>query len=95
MTNTTKAERAASMIHLRVDERTRVLIDQAARRLGKNRSDFILDVACREATTVLLDQQLFSLDDRSYRHFTELLDMPPADNPRLRRLMATKAPWER
>jgi uncharacterized protein (DUF1778 family) len=95
MATTTKAERAASTINLRVDKRRRALIDQAAQRLGKNRSEFMLDVACREATTVLLDQRVFLLDDKAYRRFTELLDRPPTDNPRLRRLMATKAPWER
>jgi uncharacterized protein (DUF1778 family) len=95
MANTTKAERAASTINLRVDKQRRALIDQAAQRLGKNRSEFMLDVACREATSVLLDQRVFLLDDKAYRRFTELLDKPPADNPRLRRLMATKAPWER
>jgi uncharacterized protein (DUF1778 family) len=95
MANTTKAERAASTINLRVDKRRRALIDQAAQRLGKNRSEFMLDVACREAASVLLDQRVFLLDDKAYRRFTELLDRPPADNLRLRRLMATKAPWER
>jgi uncharacterized protein (DUF1778 family) len=94
MANTTKAERAASTINLRVDKRRRALIDQAAQRLGKNRSEFMLDVACREATSVLLDQRVFLLDDKSYRRFIDLLDRPPANNPRLRRLMATKAPWE-
>lgn len=94
MANTTKSERAASTINLRVDKRRRALIDQAAQRLGKNRSEFMLDVACREATSVLLDQRVFLLDDKSYRRFIDLLDRPPANNPRLRRLMATKAPWE-
>ena len=30
-----------------------------------------------------------------FKTFTEQMDAPPADNPRLRRLLAEKAPWER
>lgn len=82
-------------INLRANQRQRALIDQAAETLGKNRSDFMLEAACREADTVLLDRRLFRLDEKAYRRFTAALDKPPADNPRLRRLLVSKAPWER
>lgn len=83
------------VINLRIDATRRDLIDRAAETLGKNRSEFMLEAACREATTVLLDRRLFSLDDRAFARFISALDAPPADNPRLRRLLARKAPWER
>ena len=82
-------------INLRADERTRSLIDRAAETAGKNRSEFMLDAARREATLVLLDQRLFMLDEETFNRFTAALDKSPAANPRLRRLLATKAPWER
>jgi len=82
-------------INLRTDATSRDLIDRAAEALGKNRSEFMLDVARREATVVLLDQRLFLLDDRAYRRFTTALDAAPTENPRLRRLLRTRAPWER
>jgi uncharacterized protein (DUF1778 family) len=82
-------------INLRADERRRALIDRAAEATGKNRSEFMLEAACREATAVLLDQRFFMLDEKAFRQFTSALDKAPADNPRLRRLLATKAPWER
>jgi uncharacterized protein (DUF1778 family) len=81
-------------INLRADERKRSLIDRAAERLGKNRSEFMLEAACREATAVLLEQRLFLLDEKAYKRFTAALDKPPAENRRLRRLMLTKAVWE-
>jgi|SRR5271165_2661754 len=81
-------------INLRADERKRSLIDRAAQRLGKNRSEFMLEAACREATAVLLDQRLFLLDEKNYKRFTASLDRPPTENRRLRRLLASKAPWE-
>ena len=82
-------------INLRANRRQRALIDRAAETVGKNRADFMLDAACREADAVLLDRRLFLLDDKSYRRFIAALDKPPADNPRLRRLLASKAPWDR
>jgi len=82
-------------INLRANQRQRALIDQAAETLGKNRSDFMLEAACRAAETVLLDRRLFLLDEKAYKRFTAALDKSPADNPKLRRLLASRAPWGR
>lgn len=82
-------------INLRANRRQRALIDRAAEAVGKNRSDFMLEAACREADAVLSDRRFFLLDDKAYRRFITVLDQPPADNPRLRRLLTTRAPWER
>ncbi len=81
-------------INLRANSKQRTLIDRAADVLGKNRSDFMLDAACREADAVLLDRRLFLLDERAYKRFMTALDRPPSENRRLRRLLTTRAPWE-
>lgn len=94
--STTKSrERRDAAINLRVSPSQRALIDRAAAVLGKNRSDFLLDAACREADAVLLDRRFFVLDEKDHQRFCEALDKEPSTNPRLRRLMATKAPWDR
>jgi uncharacterized protein (DUF1778 family) len=93
-TKNTKRETRDATINLRASRRQRALIDRAADALGKNRSDFMLEAACREADAVLLDRRFFLCDEKVYRRFTEALDRRPADNPRLRRLLGTKAPWE-
>ncbi len=90
---TTKRTGRRVTINLRADQVRRALIDRAAERLGKNRSEFMLEAACREATSVLLDQRLFLLDEKAYKRFTAALDKPPAENSRLRRLLMTKAAW--
>jgi uncharacterized protein (DUF1778 family) len=82
-------------INLRTDATSRDLIDRAAKALGKNRSEFMLEVARREATAVLLDRRLFLLDDQAFKRFAAALDASPTENPRLRRLLRTRAPWER
>jgi uncharacterized protein (DUF1778 family) len=82
-------------INLRANQRQRALIDRAAEAIGKNRSDFMLEAACREADSVLLGRRFFVLDEKAYRRFLAALDRPPADNPRLRSLLTSKAPWDR
>jgi uncharacterized protein (DUF1778 family) len=82
-------------INIRVKPQQRDMIDRAAQALGKSRPEFILDIACREAETVLLDRQFFALDDAAYRRFTEALNQPPGNNPRLRKLLRTAAPWDK
>jgi uncharacterized protein (DUF1778 family) len=82
-------------INLRTDDARRALIDRAAAALGKGRTEFMLDAATREAQSVLLDQRFFQLDGPAFRRFTEALDASPAQNPRLRKLLARRAPWER
>ncbi len=81
-------------INLRASGKQRTLIDRAAEALGKNRSDFMLEASCREAESVLLDRRYFSLDADAFEQFMAVLDAPPADNPKLRRLLAEEAPWE-
>ena len=81
-------------INLRALPRQRELIDRAARLLGKNRSDFMLEAACDKAQAVLLDQVFFGLDEERFRHFAALLDAPAEPNPGLERLLAVKAPWQ-
>jgi uncharacterized protein (DUF1778 family) len=73
----------------------KVLIDRAAEALGRSRSDFMLETACREAEAVLLDRRYFSLSADAFKRFTAMLDKPPASNLKLQRLLQTKAPWAR
>ncbi len=80
-------------INLRARPEQRDLIDQAAQLLGKNRSDFMLEVACERAKAVLIDQVFFNLDAERFKAFNALLDAPVAENPGLDRLMALKTPW--
>lgn len=81
-------------INIRAKARQRDLIDQAADRLGRSRSDFMLEAACREAEDVLLDQAFFLVDAGTYAKFQMLIDQPLPPTDRLRRLLRTKAPWD-
>lgn len=95
MATMTKEGGRGEMINLRASQKQKRLIDRAAELLGRTRSDFMLDTACREAETVLLDGRYFGLSPEAFKRFTAMLDKPPANNPKLRRLLQTKAPWEK
>jgi uncharacterized protein (DUF1778 family) len=80
-------------INLRAHPEQRDLIDHAAKLLGKNRSDFMLEVACERARAVILEQTFFTLDSEKFAAFTALLDAPRAHNPGLDRLVKVDPPW--
>ena len=82
-------------INLRASQKQKTLIDHAAQALGRSRSDFMLETACREAEAVLLDRRYFALSETAFKRFAAMLDRPPKSNARLRRLLRAKAPWER
>jgi len=84
----------AVSINIRAKTKQRDLIDQAADRLGRSRSDFMLEAACREAENVLLDQAFFTVDQGTFAKFQALIDNPLTPTDKLRRLLKTKAPWE-
>jgi uncharacterized protein (DUF1778 family) len=81
-------------INMRVQPRERELFGRAAEVSNKSLTSFMLDAALREAEEVLLDRRMFLLDEAAYRKFVDLLDAPPRRNEKLRKLLATKAPWE-
>jgi len=87
--------RESVSINIRAKARQRDLIDQAAEQLGRSRSDFMLDAACRKAEDVLLDQAFFTVDVATFETLQALLDQPLPATDKLRRLLLTKAPWDK
>ncbi len=61
---------------MRVGPSQHALLTKAAALLHKDRSAFILDVACRQAENVLLDQRLFQLNDNDFEAFKAALAAP-------------------
>jgi uncharacterized protein (DUF1778 family) len=86
---------AKGSINLRIETRTRRLIDDAAAMLGKTRTEFMIESARRQAIDVLLDQRLFALDAEGHDAFARSLDNPPAPGPKLRALLRRVPAWRR
>lgn len=89
------AEVRNAPINIRALPRQRNLIDQAASLRNQSRSDFMLEAAYREAESVLLDQRLFLLDEKSFQAFNEILNQPVSDNQALQELLNSQSPWEK
>lgn len=86
---------AKGSINLRIETRTRELIDDAAAVLGKTRTEFMVESARQSAIDVLLDQRMFELDSDKYEAFVKALDNPPPPGPKLRALMRRTPSWEK
>jgi uncharacterized protein (DUF1778 family) len=92
MPATTTQETTTRAVNLRVRDDIRDLIDQAARSQGKSRSEFMIDAARRAAEDALLDQALVRVDQKTYKHFLNVLDQPPGET--YDRLMKVQKPWK-
>ena len=69
-------------------------MEQAARIRGKNRTEFILDAAVREAQATISEQETILVDEATFEEFERLLEAPVPSTGALKELFATKAPWE-
>ena len=85
---------ARGSISLRVDGRTRRLIDETAAVLGKKRTEFMIESARQQAIDVGLDQRLSMLDDDRYHTFVQAPDSPPASGPKLWSLLRRVLAWQ-
>jgi len=80
-------------LNLRIKAEERGLIDRAAKAIGKNRTDFVLDAARHAAEEALLDRTVFTVSPKAYAEFVARLDAPPRPNERLKKTMKKQAPW--
>lgn len=87
------AEKDAA-INMRVESSKRNLIDMAAKILGRDRTSFILDAACREAEDVILDKRMFFLDNSAFDAFERALENNSlGDNKCLQNLLNREKRW--
>ena len=70
------------------------LMDQAADRLGRSRSNFMLGAARRQTENVLPDQTYSALDAKGFEAFREMPDNPPAPIDPLRRTLKAQVRWK-
>ena len=82
-------------IHLRASPEQKALIDRAARRLGKTRTEFVLDTMREASENVLLDQRLFHVEETAFNALEAMLDAPVQPGDGLRRTLTAEPPWER
>lgn len=86
---------ATATINLRIPERERSLIDQAAQVLGKTRTAFILEQSIAKAEEIMLNRTHFSLSESEWDAMKEALDAPLSNDQqmKLQKLFAVATPW--
>lgn len=85
----TSAARKETTLTFRATVNQRELLELAAEATGKTLTAFVLDAASVEAQRALIDRRIFRLDDAHWALFTEALDRPTVEKPRLRDLLHT------
>ena len=87
--STTKTRR----LDLRLTEEQDALIRRAAEQDARSISDFVLSAATLEAQRRLADQRFFILNEEEHARFEEILQAPPTDDPKLRKLFDRPSPF--
>ncbi len=82
-------------INIRTKSDVRDLIDTAASILGKNRSEFMLETALREAQDVIKDRAFIALNSKDFDALTSLLESPPPPNEALISLVNKPSIWKK
>jgi len=90
----TTPENRSERVDLRMTPSAKQTLQHAAAVANKTLTEFLLDRGLEAAYEALADRRVFMLDERQWDEFTAMLDAPPADNPRLRALLARKPAWE-
>jgi uncharacterized protein (DUF1778 family) len=88
-------ESRSERVDLRMTPAAKRTLQQAAAVENKTLSEFMLDSSLHAAVDTLADRRVFVLDEARWKAFLAELDRPPADNPRLRELLARKPAWQR
>ena len=91
---TDMSEGKSERVDLRMTPTAKRTLQRAAAVANKTVSEFLLDSSLAAAFDTLADRRVFQLDEVQWAAFTAALDMPPRDNPRLRKLLNTPAPWD-
>lgn len=90
-----KSEPRASRLGLRATRAQERILREAAAVTNKSLTDFVLEAACDAASKTLLDQRLLWVSKAHGQALLTLLDRPPSENPGLRRLFSSRAPWNK
>jgi uncharacterized protein (DUF1778 family) len=93
MTETT-TEPKSERVDLRMTPAAKRTLQRAAAVNDKTLTEFVLDSSLTAAFETLADRRVFQLDEVQWAAFMAALDLPPRDNPRLRKLLTTRAPWD-
>ena len=89
---TTAVERKEHSLSMRLPEADIAVIDRAASRRGRSRTDFVREAAVRAAEEVLMDEALVRMSEDGFAAFMAAVAAPAEPVPELALLFRRKAP---
>jgi uncharacterized protein (DUF1778 family) len=81
-------------LSMRLPEADVAIIDRAAARRGRSRTDFVREAAVRAAEEVLMEPGLIQMSPESFDAFKAAVEAPGRVVPELAELFARPSPWE-
>jgi uncharacterized protein (DUF1778 family) len=88
------AERKEYPLSMRLPEADIAIIDRAAKRRGRSRTDFIREAAVRAAEDVLMENTLIRMSSQGFKTFQRAITGPAKPVPEMVELARRPAPWE-
>jgi uncharacterized protein (DUF1778 family) len=82
-----KRDVRSEKLDLRLTQKVKRTLQMAAEADRKSVTEFVLESALLRAEERLADRRHFRLDAKNWAEFLAILDAPPRDNPRLKRLL--------
>lgn len=81
------AKPTETRLQMRITEAHKAMLERAATVRGQTLTEFVLQAALPAAQQTITEQLFFSVSAETFRAFTDRLDEPARDNPRLRAQM--------
>jgi uncharacterized protein (DUF1778 family) len=82
-------------LSMRLPESDIAIIDRAARKRGRSRTDFVREAAVRAAEEVVLENTIIRMSPEGFKQFMDIISAPPTPVPEMVKILKRKAPWER
>ncbi len=84
----------SAKLDLRLTPEAKQILAAAATAARRSVSEFVLESAMARAEETLADRTRFPLNAERWKAFLEMLDAPPRDVPRLKRLFRERSVFE-
>jgi uncharacterized protein (DUF1778 family) len=84
----------SAKLDLRLTPEAKRTLAAAAAAARRSVSEFVLESAMVQAEEILADRTRFTLNAGRWKAFLEMLDAPPRDLPRLKRLFRERSVFE-
>ena len=81
-------------LSMRLPEADVAIIDRAAARRGRSRTDFVREAAVRAAEEVLMEPGLIQMSPEAFETFRAAVEAPGEAVPALVDLLRRRTPWD-